>query len=110
MNWKKPQNKIFFVPIAAADQKLFDITDWKRNPEAPRHQITLTDIETKQEYTAEILDYLGPWKIDFLPDWIARLVTDKETITGPIFANLLRKRRPEFKTAEKVLFYQLNQI
>lgn len=110
MNWKKPNQNIFFIPIPANGQNLWDITEHQRNPKINCKTITLTDIETKQEYTAVILDYLGAYKMEFIPDWIARLVTDKKTITGANFAALLRKRSPDFKKIEKVLFYQLSQI
>ena len=110
MNWKKPKTKIFFVPVPYTGQKLFELTEYKRNPEAPFIKMEFTDTDTKEIYTCAILDYLGIYDVNAIPDWIARLTTDLESITGHQLIALLKKRLPEFKKSELVLFYQLSKI
>lgn len=107
MNWKKPKSKIFFVPIPYTGQKLYNLTEYKRNPEAPQIKITLHDPETKEDYTARILDYLGSYDLFNIPDWLSRQCTDVELVTGKILAAQLKKKVPAFNKTEILHFYQL---
>ena len=110
MNWKKPQQNIFFVPIPANGQNLYNLTEYRRNPEAPKQTYTLVDTETQETYQTEILDYLGPFEAEHISDIFARLVTDNKNITGKTLFKLLQKRSTDFKNVEKILFYQLSVI
>ena len=107
MNWKQPTTDIFWVPVPDNGQSRIKAVEWRFNPKVPRQQIELTDPDTKNTYTVEVLDFFGAYAIDRLPDWLAREATDKEQMTGAILGTLLRRKTPEFRKAQKVLFYQV---
>lgn len=111
MNWKKPQQQIFFVPFPDNGQNRTDLIEYKITPGAAPVVITFTDPYTKETYTAEVLDYFGPYPADKLPDTFSQAATDKKIVTGKILIDQLRRRQPDqFKTAKNIFFYQLCQI
>lgn len=69
----------------------------------------LTNPDTGENYTVEILDYFGPYPIENLPGWIAREIINKDA-TGRLLGRFLVDRLPEFRNCQKVLFYQVNPI
>ena len=110
MNWKKPNKKIFWVPVPYLGQNLYNLTKWKRKPDEPKQTIQLTNPDNNETELFEILDYLGYYKIENIPDYLARDCTDNVNITGRILAAKLVKKMPEFKTVQEILFYQLSTI
>lgn len=108
MNYKRPTSPVFWVPVPDTGQSRMDLIDWKYTPGTPPPQMVLTDPDTG-EYTVEILDYLGAYKMDDIPGHLARQIINKEA-TGRMLAKLLQTRIPEFKNCQKVLFYQVNPL
>ena len=107
MNWKQPPTAIFWVPVPDEGQSRMKAVEWRFYKDAPRLQMEINDPDTNQPYTVEILDFFGAFDINRLPDWLARQVTDKDQMTGKILGTLLRRKTPEFRKAQKVLFYQV---
>jgi hypothetical protein len=110
MNWKKPKSNLFFVPVPERGQNRMELIDWKFDEKKERKKMGFTDPDTKEEYQAEIIDYLGPFEMERIPDWTSRQCTDLESVTGTMLKLLLRKKLPEFQTTDKVLFYQCKII
>jgi hypothetical protein len=111
MNWKKPQQQIFFLPVPDKGQNRTELIEHKITPGAAPMVITLTDPYQKTNYQAEVLDYFGPYPADKLPDTFSQAATDKKIITGAILIEQLRRRQPaEFKTAKNIFFYLMCQI
>lgn len=110
MDWKKPNKNIFWVPVPYTGQNLYDLTEWKRTPEATRQTIQLTEPKTDKTELFEIIDYLGIYTMDKIPDFLAFDCTDSTKITGRILAATLVMKKPEFRGIEKVVFYQLTKI
>jgi hypothetical protein len=109
MNYKPPTSPVFWVPVPDTGQSRMDLIDWKITPGKEPPQMILTNPETKNDYTVEILDYFGPYPIDNLPGFIAREIINKDA-TSHILQKLLTERVPEFKHCKKVFFYQVNPI
>lgn len=109
MKWKIPDNKIFTVPVPYNGQNLMELIEYRIYNDKQPKEIELDDPE-KGKTRCQILDYLGAYEMDKIPDFISRLVTDKPEMTGKILTALLRKKRPEFGYAKKILFYQLTII
>jgi len=111
MIWKLQPSPVFFLPVPFTNQGqgLSGITEWQFSKEAKPITIELTDPDTNENYPVEILDYLGPYPMEAIPTFIARLIGGKK-MTGDILAVLLRKKKPEFRETKKVLFYQVNPI
>lgn len=109
MKYRKPTSPVFWVPIPYTGQSKMDLIEYKFNPEVKPQQLTLTDPESGEDYTVEILDYWGAYDIRQLPDTFARQIINKDT-TGQMLAKLLIARVPEFKNCSKVLFLQVNPI
>lgn len=111
MNWKKPIQNIFFVPFPDNGQSRAELIRHRITPGAEPLKLTFTDPYTKEDYTAEIIDYFGPYPADKLPDTFSIAATDKPIITGTLLIDLLRRRQPkEFKTVKDIFFYQLNKL
>lgn len=93
MNWKTPPIDVFFVPVPLIDQQLTKLAG----------QIFI--LNGNEPF--RVIDYLGAYPFEKIPNWIARAATGKAEITGQQLAALLKKKIPEFRNAEKVLFLQL---
>ena len=109
MIWKLQPSPVFFLPVPFTNQGLMELTAWQFSKETEPVKIELTDPDTNENYPVEILDYLGPYPMEAIPTFIARLIGGK-LMTGNILALLLRKKKPEFRETKKVLFYQVNPI
>lgn len=107
MIWKLQPSPIFWVPAPFTGQSLMDLVEWQFSEDAKPQQLKLTMPESNETYMVEILDYLGPYPMEAIPTFIARCIGGKK-MTGKILEALLRKRKPEFLDAKKVLFYQVN--
>ena len=108
MNWKIPPQKVFFVPVPYTGQNLMELVEYKFREDKQPKEIDINDPE-KGKTRCRILDYLGAYEFYKIPDFISRLVTDKPEMTGEILTALLRKKRPEFGYAKKILFYQITK-
>lgn len=101
MLWKIPTTTIFWVPVP-------------HNPEIrisqlPGQNFELTNKVTEKPETFLILDVLGAYPIHLLPAFLARDCTGKPQMNGETLAYFLKKKVPEFKNAQTVLFYQLTK-
>ncbi len=110
MNWERQQTKLFWVPIPYTGQSLINLVDWIFDKKKPRQTIQLTDPKTEKPYIVEIIDYLGVFKMDLIPSWLSRTVTNNEATTGSILSYFLKKRLPEFRKVDQVVFYQVKII
>ena len=109
MIWKLQPSPVQFIPVPYSDvNHLIGITDWQFKPEVKPLTFDISDPDTNETHTVEIFDYLGPYPMDNIPNWIARFIAVK--LTGKLLAALLRKRKPEFHDTKQVLFYQVNPI
>lgn len=109
MIWKLQPSPIFWVPVPFTGQSLMNLVEWQLSKDAKPLLLELTMPKSNKIYTGEILDYLGPYPMEAIPSFIARCIGGKE-MTGKILEALLRERKPEFRDAKKVLFYQCNPI
>lgn len=108
MNWKFPPTKLFWVPVPYNPEKrLFELVEYQYSENKPKQTIEITDPETSETKTFEILDFLGTYPIAEIPNFLARQCTDNPTITGDQLFYFLQKKKPEFKLCEKVIFLQL---
>lgn len=108
MNYKPPTSPVFWVPVPDIGQNRMKLIEWQLNPDKSPERMTLTDPE-KGAYEVEILDFLGAYEMEQIPTHIARQIGGVK-MTGKALFHFLKKRLPEFKNAEKVLFYQVNPI
>jgi len=109
MFYKPPTSPVFWVPIPDTGQSRMDLIAWHILPGLKPTTMELTDPETKEPYSVEILDYHGAYDIDNLPGWIAREIINKDA-TGRLLSALLKQRVPEFRNCKKVLFYEVNPL
>lgn len=107
MNWKKPTAKISVIPYPKTDElDKLELVAYKFDDtgKTPLKTIELTDPDTGQPYTAEVVEYLGEWPIDQLPTQYAQLSAQMLQISGKQFGQALRQKQAEFKTCSRVLF------
>lgn len=109
MDYAIPQTNVFWVPVPYTGQDKPAILNYQFDKTVPPRRLELTNPETKQKYTVEILDYEGSFFMDCIPDSIARMIGGAK-MTGKILAHFLKEKKEEFKNAERVLFYQVNPI
>lgn len=109
MIWKLQPSPIFWVPVPFTGQSLMDLVEWQLSIDAKPTLMELFTPDANEMYKVQILDYLGPYPMDNIPNWIARCIGGKK-MPGKILEALLRERKPEFRDAKKVLFYQCNPI
>lgn len=109
MIWKLQPSPVFFLPVPWSGESLMSLVEWQITAGTKKQLRELTDPDTNETYPVEVLDYLGPYPMEAIPNFIARLIGGK-AMTGKILELLLRKRKPEFHDTKKVLFYQVNPI
>ena len=109
MNWKPQPSAIFWIPQPYTGQNLMELVNWKFDETAPVKTVTLTNPETKESYQVEVIDYLGVYDLDKIPDFIARECTDARECTGHFLASLIRKKLPEFNNTAKLIFLQVTK-
>lgn len=101
MDWKLPDRNIFWVPFPAP----VDTNKWE-----PLKIVEINDLKQNKTVKLKVLDWHGAYNIDSLPSSISRDCTDKPEISGDLLSKFLQEKKPEFKDAKLVLFYQLTRI
>jgi hypothetical protein len=109
MNFKLPKSPVFWVPMPDKGQSRMKLVEYRLTEGKQPETMQLTDPDTKLPYTVEILDWMGAYKPDEIPDWVARQTINRDA-TGAMYGQLLLKKVPEFKDCKKILFYQVNPI
>lgn len=108
MNYKRPKTPVFWVPVPDTGQSRMDLVAWRHDENQQPQRMELTDPDAGA-YTVEILDSLGPYEMENIPDFLARQVINERATGRALFA-VLRQRVKEFKMCKKVYFYQVNPL